>query len=64
MIYNENFYEDCINMGGKHINHKVDEIEVDEVNKIVSTPAYMLGPNISNIAAGIEKLVLKVLEMS
>lgn len=51
-------------MGGKHVIHKVDEIEVDEANRIVSTPAYMLGPNISNVAAGIEKLVLKVLELT
>jgi enhancing lycopene biosynthesis protein 2 len=50
-------------LGAKHINHKVDEIEVDLTNKIVTTPAYMLGPDISNVAAGIEKLVLKVLEL-
>ncbi len=51
-------------MGGKHITCKVDEIAVDEKNKIVSTPAYMLGPGIADIAAGIEKLVWKVLELS
>lgn len=51
-------------MGGKHVIHKVDEIEVDETNRIVSTPAYMLGPNVSNVAGGIERLVLKVLELT
>ncbi len=51
-------------MGGKHITCKVDEITVDEKNKIVSTPAYMLGPGIADIATGIEKLVWKVLELS
>ncbi len=51
-------------MGGEHQAASVNEIVVDETNKIVSTPAYMLGPSISNIAEGIEKLVAKVLEMA
>lgn len=51
-------------MGGTHVVRKVDEIAIDETNKVVSTPAYMLGPTISHVAAGIEKLVLKVLEMT
>ncbi|CUH95055.1 Enhancing lycopene biosynthesis protein 2 [Propionispora sp. 2/2-37] len=41
----------------------VDEIVVDEQNKIVTTPAYMLGQNIGQIAVGIEKLVREVLRM-
>ncbi len=52
------------NMGGKHVVCKVDEIAVDEANKIVSAPAYMLGPTISHIAKGIEKCVEKALEMT
>ncbi|MDO9528317.1 MAG: isoprenoid biosynthesis glyoxalase ElbB [Syntrophales bacterium] len=51
-------------MGGKHVMCEVDEIAVDEENKIVSTPAYMLGPTISKVALGIEKLVDKVLELA
>lgn len=51
-------------MGGKHIECQVHEIAVDEKNKIVSTPAYMLGPTISKVALGIEKLVAKVLELA
>jgi len=51
-------------MGGKHIVCAVDEIAVDEEKKVVSTPAYMLGPTISRIALGIEKLVGKVLELA
>jgi len=31
--------------------------------KIVTTPAYMLGPGIKDVAVGIEKRVAKVLEM-
>ena len=50
-------------MGGIHINCPVKEFIVDEERKIVSTPAYMLDVRISEAAAGIEKLVNKVLEM-
>ena len=46
--------------GAKHQNARVDEIAVDEDHKIVTTPAYMLGPGISDIAEGIEKLVKQV----
>jgi len=52
-----------VEMGARHKVCGVEEIAVDEKNKIVSTPAYMLGPSISCVASGIEKLVLKVLEM-
>lgn len=48
-------------LGAKHVNCTVDEIVTDEKNKVVSTPAYMLGPGIKDIAAGIEKLVNQVL---
>lgn len=48
--------------GAKHENTQVDEIVVDENHKIVTTPAYMLGPGISDIAKGIEKLVKQVLD--
>jgi len=51
-------------MGGSHVACQVGEIAVDEEEKVVSTPAYMLGPTISRIALGIEKLVAKVLEMA
>ena len=43
---------------------QVTEIVVDEKNRIVTTPAYMLGPSIAKVAEGIEKLVKKVLEMA
>jgi enhancing lycopene biosynthesis protein 2 len=48
-------------MGGRHMNCAVDEICTDTVNKIATTPAYMLGPGIADIAKGIEKLVEQVL---
>ena len=51
-------------MGGRHIIGAVGEIIVDEENKIVSTPAYMLGPTISKVALGIEKLVDRILHLA
>ncbi len=50
--------------GAQHVDCSVDEIVVDEPTKIVTTPAYMLGPSISYISLGIEKLVQKVLELA
>jgi enhancing lycopene biosynthesis protein 2 len=50
--------------GARHVDCKVEEIAVDERLKIVSTPAYMLGPWIAPVAAGIDKLVSAVLEMA
>ena len=51
-------------MGGRHVDCQVDGIVVDEANKVVTTPAYMLGPAIADVAKGIEKLVKKVLELA
>lgn len=50
--------------GAQHVECAVDQIVVDQKNRIVSTPAYMLGPSIAPVAAGIEKLVAAVLEMA
>jgi enhancing lycopene biosynthesis protein 2 len=51
-------------LGAVHVDTPVDQIVVDERNKVVSTPAYMLGPSIAPVSAGIEKLVSAVLEMA
>jgi enhancing lycopene biosynthesis protein 2 len=50
-------------MGGRHVSCSVDEIHVDEKNRIVTTPAYMIGPGITDVAAGIEKLVDQIMAM-
>jgi enhancing lycopene biosynthesis protein 2 len=50
--------------GALHVDCKVDEIAVDERLKVVSTPAYMLGPWIAPVFTGIDKLVSAVLEMA
>jgi enhancing lycopene biosynthesis protein 2 len=49
-------------LGSQHEICTVDDFIVDEENKIVSTPAYMLADNISEAALGIEKLVHRILE--
>lgn len=51
-------------MGGEHVPCPVDDIVVDEDNKIITTPAYMLAQNIAEAATGIEKLVDRVLVLA
>ena len=51
-------------LGARHVAHKVDEIEVDTQQKVVSTPAYMLGPSVAAVAQGIDRLVGAVLELA
>ncbi|MFO7752694.1 MAG: isoprenoid biosynthesis glyoxalase ElbB [Desulfobacteraceae bacterium] len=50
--------------GSRHENCPVDSVVTDEENRVVSTPAYMLGPGIKDVAEGINKLVEKVLSMT
>jgi enhancing lycopene biosynthesis protein 2 len=49
--------------GSSHQDCPVQEIVVDRVNKIVSTPAYMLAERISEAAAGIDKAVQAVMDL-
>lgn len=50
-------------MGGEHKVSTVDEIEFDEKNKIVTTPAYMLAKNIVEAKKGIDMLIKKIIEI-
>lgn len=50
-------------MGGRHVPHTVEEIEVDEALKVVSTPAYMFDATIAKVSIGIERLVSALLEL-
>ena len=50
-------------MGGRHIVCPVNKAVVDEANKLVSTPAYMLANKVSEAADGIEDCVKKVLAL-
>ena len=51
-------------MGGNHTECAVDEIIEDTARKLVSTPAYMTAQSISEAAAGINKLVDRVIELT
>lgn len=51
-------------MGAEHINAEVNHVVVDETNKLVTTPAYMLAENISQAADAIEELVERVLSLA
>jgi len=51
-------------MGAVHRDCEVDEIVEDRQHKLVTTPAYMLATSISQAAAGINKLVDRVLELT
>jgi enhancing lycopene biosynthesis protein 2 len=50
--------------GAKHEDCAVDAFVVDRENRIVTSPAYMLGPSIRLVAAGIERCVAAVLELA
>jgi enhancing lycopene biosynthesis protein 2 len=49
--------------GAKHETCGVREFVVDKQRKIVSTPAYMLGPSVAHVAEGIEKAVRETVAM-
>ena len=49
--------------GATHEDCPVEAFVVDSENRIVTTPAYMLGPGIKDVAEGIERCVGEVLRM-
>ncbi|SPP32644.1 Enhancing lycopene biosynthesis protein 2 [Arsenophonus endosymbiont of Aleurodicus floccissimus] len=51
-------------LGGSPVNCGVADVVVDNENKIVSTPAYMLANNINEAHQGIDKLVEKTLALA
>ncbi len=51
-------------VGAKHVNCQVYNIHASNDGKVVSTPAYMLGPTIKDVAKGIEKLVNAVIALA
>lgn len=50
--------------GAAHVNCAVSDTAVDEDLKVVTTPAYMLGERIRDVAEGIERLVEQVVGLS
>ncbi len=50
--------------GAVHEDCAVEKFVVDRANRIVSTPAYMYGARLSEVALGIERCVTEVLAMA
>jgi enhancing lycopene biosynthesis protein 2 len=48
-------------LGAHHENRPVTDVLIDDTNKIISTPAYMLGPWVAQVAQGIRTCVKEVL---
>ena len=61
--YNQQIIEHIEDMGINTKQVGAEDIVVDEVNKIISTPAYVEAKSIGEVATGITKLVDKVLEL-
>ena len=59
-----NTAKDVEAMNARHLGCAVTDYVVDRANKIVSTPAWMLGPHIRDVEKGIEKLVGEVLMLA
>jgi enhancing lycopene biosynthesis protein 2 len=51
-------------MGGEHVSCAGGRAVVDKEKRLVTTPAYMLDSPISEVWAGIEKLVAELLRMA
>lgn len=49
--------------GARHRDCPVDDIVVDQRNRLVTTPAYMLGPGLREVVTGIDKLVRQIVDM-
>ena len=56
--------EALVHMGCEHTDCTTTKFVIDRKNRIVSTPAYMLGPTIKSVQEGIEKTVDEVLNMA
>jgi enhancing lycopene biosynthesis protein 2 len=59
----ENTAGNIVTMGGKHVSSWQSEIVVDEKNKVVTTPCYMLDSRVDQIGEGAENLIQAMLKM-
>jgi len=50
-------------MGAVHTNASVSEFVCDKENKIVTTPAYMLGQSVIDVAEGISKAIKEFMNL-
>jgi enhancing lycopene biosynthesis protein 2 len=51
-------------MGAEHLDCPVDEFRVDEENRLITSPAYMLAGGIAEAARGIERTVEELMRMA
>jgi len=51
-----------INKGAEHMECDASNIIIDENNKTISTPAYMIGSGLTEIKQGIDKLVAQLIK--
>ena len=51
-------------MGAHHVVTRVDQIVVDEENRLVTTGAYMMGPWVADVAKGVDALVDRVISLA
>lgn len=51
------------NMGAKHVDCTATETVVDQANRMVTTPAYMLAGNINDVFSGASGFVEKLLQL-
>jgi enhancing lycopene biosynthesis protein 2 len=51
-------------LGATHVSCPVTEFVVDPDRKLITSPAYMLGQSISEVAEGIEKTVQELMKMA
>ncbi len=50
-------------MGARHVEASADGVVVDEDNRVVTTPAYMLATGLSEVARGMDNLVAAMLAL-
>ena len=55
--------KDIASMGGRHEIKRHGEVSVDRKNRIVTSPAYMLNANITDIARDAEEVIKAIREM-
>lgn len=53
-----------VEMGAQHVQRRVEEVHVDSANRIVTTPAYMIGPGIAEVSRGIDACVREVIALA
>ncbi|MBS1262578.1 MAG: Glyoxalase ElbB [Calditrichaeota bacterium] len=51
-------------MGAEHVEADVDQAVVDQQHRVVTTPAYMLGPTIKHVSKGIRAAMEKTVELA